>query len=1113
MNIFARLMFASAMLLGASTIVELPSAHAQGSATVGSLRGVVRDKGTGEPAVGATLVATSPSLLGEQVAVSEDGGQYFLTSLPPGLYVITVYYADQQFSRGNVLIQVGKEAVVNMAVDSGSSSGKARGEVIVLSGTVPIVDQGSTKTGLTITEDYTRNIPTARTFGGVVGQAAGAQADNYGVSFAGATSLENTYIVEGVNTTDTGFGGLATNLPNEFISETEVITGGYNAEFGRATGGIVNVVTKQGSDEFHGSVFGYFQPGALIADAKVVQREGGSIDSKTDLDYRYDLGAELGGPIIKKKLWFHIGFNPSFAKNTTTRLVQRQVDGTDGMPQDGIPDVDPATGITKHERVANREIGGDFKQYYFTAKINGAIDQNNQFQASVFGNPRSALDLYAVTGNPEQNRWKYSDGAYTASAKWTSKLNDGKTQIDAVGGYHHGFKRQRPFSSDQEVPFVSYDYDRSLYDFADLEGAQTIEKCSDGPGDEFPMITNCPVFGYNEQGIDLLEDELKTRTSLAVSITQRVKLAGYHVLKAGFDGELARFRGMSRYSGGVRWRRSADTLAGEPGRWQSDEYFQIVDGADPDQPLADGQVLCSNDHAVCERAPGLNADTSNTNLAAFVQDSWQLRPNITINAGLRWEQQVGHVAEHLQGKISPEGETIPTNGYELNNLLAPRLGVIYDPTRDGKSKVFAHYGRFYENVPMDLNVRSFGGEIVGLQDYNLDRNLPSAGAYDPNCNVDHTPGMTGSDLATKLDQCQDRGDPALLGGGFEYVSPGLRGQHTDEVILGAEYEVRPDFKVGSNFIHRNLPVVIEDISVDGGNTYLVTNPGFNFDDEAARLEAKAMELASGSESEQALGEVYAQRAASLAAVKHLEKPVRSYDGLQITATQRPTKASLLIASYTYSQSKGNYPGLFSTETGQNDPNITSLYDLPDLMANRYGPLGLDRTHNIKVDGFYQFDLKKAGQIVAGASLRGQSGIAHNVLGAHPTYGSGEAYLLPRGAAARSPFTSELDARISYGHRLTKTTQLEAFVNVFNLFNQQEQLNVDENYTFDSANPIIGGDTDDLRHLKTIDAATGLEANVTPVKNRNFGHTGGNTSQINSVQQAPRTVQLGFRLTF
>src|SRR5262249_9056881 len=154
--------------------------------------------------------------------------------------------------------------------------------------------QGSTKTGASITEDYTRNIPTSRTFGGVVAAAAGAQTDLYGISFAGATSAENTYIVEGINTTDTGYGGLASNLPNEFIAETEVITGGYNAEYGRATGGIVNVVTKQGGNQVHGQIFGYFRPGSLVSDSKVIAREGSSIDSKKDLDYEYDLGAELG---------------------------------------------------------------------------------------------------------------------------------------------------------------------------------------------------------------------------------------------------------------------------------------------------------------------------------------------------------------------------------------------------------------------------------------------------------------------------------------------------------------------------------------------------------------------------------------------------------------------------------------------------------------------------------------------------------------------------------------------------------------------------------------------------------------------------------------------------
>src|SRR3954470_24005735 len=126
--------------------------------------------------------------------------------------------------------------------------------------------------------------------------AAGAQEDRYGVSFAGATSAENTYVVEGLNTTDTGFGTLSTNLPTEFIQETEVVTGGDNAEFGRALGAIVNVVTKSGSNAFHGSVFGPLQAAQLTAGARSVQREGTAIDRATNQDSRYDFGAEVGGP-------------------------------------------------------------------------------------------------------------------------------------------------------------------------------------------------------------------------------------------------------------------------------------------------------------------------------------------------------------------------------------------------------------------------------------------------------------------------------------------------------------------------------------------------------------------------------------------------------------------------------------------------------------------------------------------------------------------------------------------------------------------------------------------------------------------------------------------------
>ncbi|MBL0212681.1 MAG: TonB-dependent receptor [Myxococcales bacterium] len=1107
---------AAALLVGGGSLIEAPVAHAQG-ATVGSLRGAIRDKATGEAAVGATVVATSPSLQGEQVVITEDGGQYFITSLPPGNYVLTVYYNDATFSRGNVVIQVGKEAVVNVTVDSAASTGKPKGEVIEIKGTAPIVDQGSTKTGMTIGDDYTRNIPTGRTFGAVVGQAAGAQSDNYGISFAGATSGENTYIVEGINTTDTGFGGIASNLPNEFISETEVITGGYNAEYGRATGGIVNVVTKQGSNEFRGSVFSYVQPGTLISDAKTIQREGGSIDSQNNLDYRYDIGAELGGPILKDKLWFHVGFNPSISHYTAQRLVQTQVDDNG----DGVPDVDPNTGFTVHKEIASSDIPQDFKTYFFTAKVNGAVNQNNQFQVSFFGNPRSAQDVFTITRNPAQTRWKYDDGAYDVAGKWTSKFNKGATQLDAVLGYHRGFTTEKPFNSSQNVPTIFYNYERSLSDFADLEGSQ-ISACDDtSPNDPYPMIRNCPVTAYTEQGLSLLEKKVNDRTSAAISLTHRQKLGptGFHVFKAGVDVEFAGYSSNTAYSGGARYRRSANTATGAPGRWQLREFFKFSrnltteEAMDPSAvALTQGQSLCANDQAICERADQLNADTNNRNIGAYLQDTWQIKPNLTLNAGIRWEQQIGYASDQLAGTTTPEGEVVPDEAYKLNNLLAPRIGFIFDPTKEGKSKLFGHYGRFYENVPMDLNVRAFGGEITNFTSINQSRFTPTNGGYDPNCDVDH--GST--DIVKKLDMCQDRLQQAILGGGIEFVSPGMKGQRTDEIILGAEYEFMADFKAGATFQHRTLPIVIEDISVDGGNNYLITNPGQNFDGEADKLLAQAMKLqASSDPKEVALGDLYASRANQMYYVKNLEKPVRNYDALQLTVTQRPTKASLLMASYTFSQSKGNYPGLFSTETGQNDPNITSLYDLPDLMANRYGPLGLDRPHNVKVDGFYQFDLKTAGVLTAGGSFRAQSGIAHNVLGAsqHPGYGSGESYLLPRGAATRSPVTSQLDIRVAYGYKINKHTMLEGFVNVFNLFNQQDQLNVDENYTQDFVNPILGGDPEDLKHVKTLDEVSGAEINASPIKNKNYNHTGTSNATITGAQQAPRAVQLGFRLTF
>jgi len=1093
--------------------------YAQAGSTVGSLRGQVRDKANGEPAVGATVVATSPALQGEQVVLADESGLYFLTSLPPGSYTLTVYYNDGTFTRSNVIVQVGKEAVVNITVDSSSTTGKPKGETIEIQGSAPVIDQGSTKTGVSLTSDYTNNIPVGRTFGAVLGAASGSQQDAYGTSIGGATSVENTYVVEGINTTDTARGGLSSNLPNEFVQETEVITGGYNAEYGRATGGIVNVVTKQGSNQLHGSVFAYYTPGQLSATANTIQREGGSVDTQSNLDYNYDLGAELGGPIIKDKLWFHVGFNPSRRRDVITRLVQEQVDGN----QDGVADVDPNTGFTIHKRVSSLDTPEARTTYFFTAKINGEINQNNQFQVSFFGNPRTGNGSVndnpgSVTFAPNDTLFNRTDGAYDVSAKYTSKFNNGQTQIDALGGFHRASSEvTAPAGSVGNRPLAYYNYTRSLYDFVDLEGSQ-IAECKDP--DPTSTFKRCPVNLYGEQGLGNLESRVNDRFSALLSATQRVKAFGYHVLKAGLDVESATYDSTQYFTGGASYRRSCniDPSTGGcadnpddptmlPGRWRIQKYAGIVRNLTPMELANPGSVMlqpgqqidgCSGGLAICGPIDQKIANTTNRSIGAYLQDSWQIRPNLTINAGLRYEQQQLVNAASLQGTVLPTGEIVPKVAMSLDNW-APRLGAIYDPTSEGKSKLFAHWGRFYENIPNDISVRSFGGEIDDVQNTNNKRLMPGQTGYNPACNVNHVPGVNPTDV---LQNCTDLGAASLLGGGSEFVAPGTTGQYTEEVVLGAEYELVADVKVGITYTHRTIPNVIEDMSADNANNYFIANPGKNYDGEAAKLEAQAAALMNDPK-QAALVDALNQRASALRFEKNFDPPSRNYDAVTLRVEQRPTKQSLLVASYTYSMERGNYPGLFSTETNQLDPNITSLYDLPDLMANRYGPLGLDRPHNLKVDGFYQFDFKKAGLLTVGSSIRAQSGIAHNVLAAHPVYGDGESYLLPRGSVVRSPVTSNVDIHFSYGRRLDKNLTLEGFVNVFNALNQQDELNVDENYTFDNALPIVGGDANDLKHAKGLPG--GPMVNQTLQPNLNYNHT--------NLLTVPRSFQFGMRLTF
>jgi hypothetical protein len=391
---------------------------------------------------------------------------------------------------------------------------------------------------------------------------------------------------------------------------------------------------------------------------------------------------------------------------------------------------------------------------------------------------------------------------------------------------------------------------------------------------------------------------------------------------------------------------------------------------------------------------------------------------------------------------------------------------------------------------MDINIRSFGGQNEQVGQYNGRHTI------DPSCNVDHAVGGIPSQV---LQGCTDFVQTQLTGGQPEYVAPNLNGQHVDELVLGAEYQPVSSINLALTYTHRTIGDVIEDMSTDGANTYVIANPGRSYHAEVDALEARALEDFLPTAEALRLQ----QEAGTLALLAQFDPPSRNYDAITARVDATPTPHSLVIASYTYAVERGNYPGLFSTETNQLDPNITSQYDLPDLMPNRFGPSGLDRPHSLKVDGFYMWNLQKAGLLITGVSFRAESGVPSNTLAAHPVYGLDESYLLPRGELYRSPATTQLDTHISYGYQLARTTRLEGFVDIFNLLNSQDELGVDERYTTQVSLPIVGGDASDLLHAKRTSAGRQTNNIVTP--SLNYGKT--------NVRQTPLTGQLGFRLTF
>jgi outer membrane receptor protein involved in Fe transport len=728
-------------LIGALAVLAPVQRAAAQTSTTGALELRALD-GDGAPLAGVTAVATSTGLQGAQLCVTDDRGLCRITSLPPGSYLVTFYFGELRIERAGVIVALGQLSRLNQRIDAAA----ATSEVIEVRGQGSTIDPTSTNQGTRIDQDQLQRIPIpGRTFGSALGAAAGSAGDRLGVGFSGSTSLENQYVIDGVNTSSLSFGTIGSPLINEFIDEIQILTGGYQAEYGRSTGAVVNVITKSGTNELHGSVFATVVP--YQVERTPVREVGGSIDGRTDLLFSGDFGFDLGGPLVKDKLWFYVGFAPQIATNTVTRTVQRQTDcrrtladGSmsecdPGQFMDGVPDEDPFTGDLIHEPVDQRSYQTTSQVYQFVGKLNYALRPEHQGQLSVSGTPVAGAGSYGVAGDDSAMRVDYYAFTTDVAARWTSKLDDNKTEVEALLGWHRDKYDQDALDdgaierSSTRVFFSTL----SRFGEAGRESARAVQGCRDstGGGDPYPLIENCPFTTYRLDSPGFTVSNLEDRRSAKLTVTRRATLVGDHVIKLGADVEDNRVADLRHLTGGALYQLIP--LAA----YRQVRVFRYV------RP-GEGDDVCGFDLADqprrCDYLDRYTSHGQTLNWSAFAQDSWQLVPNLTFNAGLRYEEQRLRYAEDVRDTIDPfTMEALGTDAIKLRGLLAPRLGLVYDPTREGRAKVYGSVGRFYESIPLSLNDFSFSGTTLygayfGFDQCAGDSPSPDASGTAPNPN-------------------------------------------------------------------------------------------------------------------------------------------------------------------------------------------------------------------------------------------------------------------------------------------------------------------------------------------------------------------------------------------
>ncbi|MEO8998043.1 MAG: TonB-dependent receptor [Rhodanobacter sp.] len=619
----------------------------------------------GQAQAGETVLIKSTSGVSRQVIV-DSTGRYTASSLPLGDYTVTLQRNGQAVdSRSNVTLRVGSGTEVSF----GAQNAQNLSAVTVQANALPTIDVSAVDSRTVITSEQLAKLPIGRSAEAIALLAPGVipgsslLVGSLGqplVSFGGSSVTENAYYVNGFNTTDplSGLGGLA--LQYGAIDQQEILTGGYDAAYGRSDGGVISQVGKRGTNEWHFGAQIQWTPTDLQSDPRNFYYITRKVDPNTTgtngaiRQYRNDnkawtttVDAYVGGPLIQDKLFFFAAVEGQRQQGSSVAAVSPNV----------------VKGFDTHYRFDNPKWYG---------KLDWNITDSNILEvtgASSKQSYRGAINNYSYTthtdGTFSSNATSTKTGSDLYSAKFTSYITDDLTLAAMYGKMKGTLYSTTP------------GYNPNITALLNTNN----ENLALTPG-------NIPVI--NSQNIVTLANPAHATTNTNLRIDLSYKL-GDHTITGGIDNQNVADLNDGTVTGGpgYAWEYGVKNgyITGSPG---SDPFV----GAPTNGYYVDKYVLTNN------------ASVRTTQHAQYIQDTWQVTDRWLVKLGLRNDQFTNFNSDSVPylRLTSPQ--------------WAPRVGFSWDVNGDSSFKVYGNAGRYYLAMPSTVALRSAGASLFTREYFN-----------------------------------------------------------------------------------------------------------------------------------------------------------------------------------------------------------------------------------------------------------------------------------------------------------------------------------------------------------------------------------------------------------